>query len=78
MTKKDIAILGRAFDCEVRAALSKCSPIMQTKSAIADCLVSEGLLEKSTERIGIATIEGYTLTHAGRFAYCAICEDEES
>jgi hypothetical protein len=77
MNKKDLALLERAFDHEIRAALTGTPHVMQTKSnARADALVIDGLLTKCVEVWRGVRITGYVLTHAGRYAYCAKCPDE--
>ncbi len=77
MNKQELGLLERAFDAEIGAALDGKPHVMQTKAiTCADGLVTAGLLNKvSTVWRGIE-IHGYELTHAGRFAYCATCEDE--
>ena len=44
---------------------------MHTKAARADALVADGMLSKCVQFWRGIKIEGYELTHAGRFAYCA-------
>lgn len=76
MNKRELSILERAFDCEVRAGISGGLGIFQTKNKLALKLVAEGFLQK--EKVVLpgrfsVTVEGYTLTHAGRLIYCASC-----
>lgn len=71
MNKRDMALLEKAFMAEIDAALNGTPRPMQTKSARAEALVSEGLLERLEEVWRGVRIKGYGLTHAGRFAYCA-------
>jgi hypothetical protein len=76
--KKRLALLERAFSCEIEAALDKTPHVMQTRSIkAADALVAEGLLAKRSIKWGAGvfamTIEGYELTHAGRLIYCSTC-----
>tara|TARA_R110000823_G_C15721597_1_gene478717 strand:- start:38 stop:277 length:240 start_codon:yes stop_codon:yes gene_type:complete len=79
MNKKDLGLLERAFEAEIGAALEGTPRLMQTKAtARADALVADGLLAKCVEFWRGIKIEGYELTHAGRFAYCATCEDEDA
>lgn len=79
MNQKDIALLERAFKTEILAALEGTPRLMQTKAtARADALVADGLLTKCVEFWRGIKIEGYELTHAGRFAYCATCEGEDA
>ncbi len=78
VNKKDMALLERAFEAEIGAALEGKPRLMQTKAtARADALVVDGLLTKCVEFWRGIKIEGYELTHAGRFAYCAACEGED-
>lgn len=75
MDKRDLALLERAFEAEVRGAILKCPRLMQTKAtARADALVADGLLTNAAEMWGGARVEGYELTHAGRLLYCATCD----
>lgn len=80
MDKKRLALLEKAFGAEIDAALkNRQLHIMQTKSALAEKLVEEGLLRKVSMRIAESpwpcTIYGYELTHLGRMAYCMSCPD---
>ncbi len=78
MTKADRAILERAFEAEINAALGALPvPLIQTRSKRAAKLADEGLL--SVARVTLpgrfpVTITGYALTQAGRLAYCMSCE----
>lgn len=79
MDKKDLALLERAFSNEIAAALQGTPRVMQTKAtARADALVNSGHLTKTVEVWRGMRFEGYELTHAGRHAYCATCEDEDA
>ena len=79
MNRKNLALLERAFEAEVVGAISGSPRLMQTKAvARADALVADGLLTKGVEFWRGIKLEGYELTHAGRFAYCLTCEDEEA
>lgn len=79
VNKKDVALLEKAFSTEISAALQGSPRLMQTKATTrADALVADGLLTKCVEFWRGIRIEGYELTHAGRFAYCATCEDEDA
>ena len=76
MDKKRLALLEKAFDAEVSAALRGHQlHIMQTKSKLAETLAEEGLLAKCKVQISGATVEGYELTHVGRMAYCMTCDE---
>jgi hypothetical protein len=77
MNKKDMALLERAFEAEIDAAIEGKPRPMQTRAAArADALVADGLLAKCVENWRGIRIEGYELTHAGRLAYCMTCEDD--
>lgn len=79
MNKKDKALLERAFANEVASALTGAPRLMQAKAtARADALVADGLLAKRTELWRGIRLEGYELTHAGHFAYCATCDDPDA
>jgi len=75
MNRQELKILERAFECEINAALTEnfgCH-LLQTKSKIAKKLADEGYL--TFEKLVIngrfpIVIEGYALTHVGRFTYC--------
>lgn len=75
MNKKDLDLLERAFGAEICAALEGTPRLIQTKSARAKALAEAGLLHKCSEVWKGIRIEGYELTHAGRFAYCSTCEE---
>lgn len=81
MNKKELAVLEKAFDAEVRDALrGEGFGLIQTRSKLAVELVEKGMLQKKTVKLGgrfPVTVEGYELTHAGRIAYCETCKDEE-
>lgn len=74
MNKAELKILEGAFEAEINGALSGQSSIFQSRSKVAKKLAEEGFLQESTDAIGggalRVTISGYTLTHAGRLAYC--------
>jgi len=79
MDKRRLVLLEKAFSQEVKASISNGIHLMQTRSTLADKMVEEGLLAKSSIKLGgfpPVTIHGYELTHAGRFAYCASCRDQ--
>jgi hypothetical protein len=81
MSKRELAILEKAFRAEIEYALgNQLLWFMQTKSKLALKLVDEGLLQavSTTLNRGLPiTFKGYALTHAGRIAYCASCESVE-
>ncbi len=52
----------------------------QSSAAIYKRLEAQGLVQRGKEEFrsgGLPiTVEGWYLTHAGRFAYCSTCDDE--
>jgi hypothetical protein len=77
MDKKRLALLGKAYETEVNAALAGHGlHMMQTKAALAETMVEEGYLAKCKATVSGATVAGYELTHVGRMTYCMECEDE--
>lgn len=74
--KKELAMLGKVFACEIRGAC------FQSKSRLVAKLVSDGLLENRVERqqsrFGLMTWEHYVLTHAGRRVYRESCNKEDA
>lgn len=76
MDKKRLALLEKAYEAEVSAALEgHWLHMMQTKAALAETMVEEGYLAKCKVSVSGATAEGYELTHVGRMAYCMTCEE---
>ena len=78
MTKQELNLLERAFAAEIGAAIEGAPRLVVTKSNVAAALVSDGLLAKCVEVWRGIKFEGYELTHAGRFAYCATCDAEDA
>jgi hypothetical protein len=76
MDKKRLALLEKAFDSEVNAALKGGPRVVQTRSRLAQDMVNEGLLQECSEKFGMATVTGFVLTHAGRLSYCLTCGGE--
>ena len=81
MTARELALLERAFDAEVRAAiLHHVTHLIQLRGKLADNLVADGLLRKTSTQLrgfsGTVTISGYELTELGRLTYCMTCEDD--
>lgn len=75
MTKADLKFLERIFTAEIEGRLP-----FQSKSKQLPRLEREGLVEPmtrsfGTDRFGTITAMGWTLTHAGRLAYCESCAD---
>jgi len=75
MNKRELALLERVYETEVRSAIYGGPRLCQATSRLADAMVDDGLLTKSVEIWRGVRIKGYELTHAGRFAYCATCAD---
>lgn len=77
MDSKRLKLLERAFEAEVSAGRNKHHlHMMQTRAALAETLVDEGLLAKCKVHLSGVTVEGYELTHLGRMSYCMTCEEE--
>ena len=72
MAKSVFNMLERVFAAEVENRLP-----YQTKSKLAVEMEEFGYLELGSERMGVVTVSGYHLTHAGRLAYCEECRDVE-
>ena len=72
MAKSVFNMLERVFAAEVENRLP-----YQTKSKLAVEMEEFGYLELGSERMGVVTVSGYYLTHAGRLAYCEECRDVE-
>lgn len=75
-TKAELAALEKVFDAEINGRLP-----FQSKARIYQTLCNEGLLAPMRRLIGTGPfavmVAGYELTHAGRFLYCASCDDGE-
>lgn len=72
----EIRLLEKAFVREISAAIGGISDIYQTKNKLAAKLVKDGLLMEAKDTLPgrfPVTIEGYRLTHAGRYLYCSTC-----
>lgn len=67
MKSAELDLLERAFSAEIEGR-----GMIQTKSKAAVSLVEQGMLAPVRIEMGrpVVTIEGYELTHAGRYAYC--------
>ena len=74
MLRKELNILERAYEAEIRSAFSEGLPhLLQTKSKTAKKLVEDGLLDFTTICMGNVNINGYELTELGRLTYCTEC-----
>jgi hypothetical protein len=82
MKKSHLAALEKLFVYEINRALDKTHAgfPMQSKAKVYQELEVEHCVERVTvkhkDRFGEITIEGWELTHAGRWAYCETCDDE--
>jgi hypothetical protein len=75
MNKAELAMLENVWVAEVNNLLPyQPSARGKKQKEIAEKLVSEGYLEHDKTIISGARVEGYALTHAGRFYYCSTCE----
>lgn len=77
MTKRDLKMLERIFTAEIEGHLP-----FQSKSKQMTELHEAGMIEPMTrtfgrDRFGAIEATGWTLTHAGRLAYCESCKDVE-
>ena len=75
MNSRELKLLEKAFEAEVDAAFTGSEfHFMQTKSKLAERLVTDGLLQKveRKSRFGpmVSTFSGYELTELGRLTYC--------
>ena len=69
MTKAKLAILEKAFGAEVENRLP-----FQSKSKLATSLWADGYLKSMTVHFGNVSVEGWQLTHLGRYTYCETCK----
>lgn len=78
MNKAELAMLENVWVAEVNNLLPY-QPSTQAKKQkeIAEKLVSEGFLEHDKTIMSGVRVEGYALTHAGRFYYCSSCEGSD-
>ncbi|YCH23136.1 hypothetical protein M1D96_06425 [Pseudomonas sp. D1-3] len=72
MNKRELKVLEEAFWAEVENRLP-----YQSRSKLAASLCERGMLQEDIRKIGMVTLSGYCLTHAGRIAYCQSCPDPE-
>jgi hypothetical protein len=76
MTKQKLAALEKVFAAEIYNQLP-----FQSKARIFKRLQDEGYLQPFRRqfkyRLGVVTVDGYQLTHAGRYLYCKSCEELE-
>jgi len=85
ITKPMMRVLERAFALEVERGLEwapelKHLPLQVGRSQAVRRCIAEGLLQERSATLGgrlPMSVHGVELTHAGRFAYCATCKDED-
>jgi len=73
MNKREIEILGRAYEAEIGAAVGNKLHIIQGKSKAIQKLADDGYLKAVTITLvgrPPVEVEGYELTELGRLAYC--------
>ena len=78
MNKKQLEILGRAWEADIAHALKEIPyPIFQSKSKVVQQLADDGYLEyvEFTDR-GV-TFKGYHITHLGIMTYCESLPPED-
>lgn len=76
MKKKELELLERLFEQEIKSALNGGLHLVQIRSKIAKKMTEEGLIHlRSVNLPGRfpVTIEGYELTELGRLTYCSTC-----
>lgn len=78
LSRREFALLEKAFVAEIDGAMGDGIGLMQTKSKLAQKLELGGYILKKKRILqgrgrGLLVIEGYTLTEKGRFTYCMSC-----
>lgn len=72
--------LGKVWEREVASAFDNGPQLCRLPEKMTERLVRAGLVERAEhvfrDRFGTVTLKGCILTHAGRYTYCASCEDE--
>lgn len=80
MLKSHLAALERCFAAEVKSALTKTLPMVQSKAKAFRELAGDGLIQFVEHRDvyhGLPMVtSGYVLTLAGHMAYCMSCEGD--
>ena len=74
LTKRDLAVLEKAFAAEIADWLP-----MQTRSKRAPQLVASGHLEEIERHLGgrfPVVVRGYALTQRGHLVYCESCKED--
>lgn len=75
LTKARLKALERVFAAEIEGRLP-----LYSKARIYNEMAADGLVEFQTfnlgkDRFGVIKVSGWSLTHAGRIAYCMSCRD---
>lgn len=79
ITKAELKVLEKMFASEIDHAMSKnrLPYCFQSRSKLLPELANKGLVEAINFRVGndalAVHVEGWALTHSGRFTYCANC-----
>lgn len=75
--KKVLSALEKVFAAEIEGRLP-----FQSKAAVYRDLLAAGLVAPMQRRFrsgwSAVTVDGYELTHAGRYLYCSNCKDERA
>lgn len=76
-SKKTLAALEKVFAAETDGRLP-----FQSKAKVYRDLCNAGLLQPMDRTFGVGMfaviVQGYQLTHAGRYLYCSNCEDDDT
>jgi hypothetical protein len=77
VSKTELKWLEKVWAAEVEGRLP-----LQSRAAIYKRLEDRGLVERMKveyppDRFGPIVVEGWGLTHAGRFVYCSSCNDSQ-
>jgi len=75
LTKARLSALERIFSREIEGTLPFQSRAKLYEQMAADGLVEFGTFVLGHDRFGPILVKGWTLTHAGRIAYCMNCRD---
>jgi hypothetical protein len=78
MNKRELKLLENIYESEISGAINGGVGLFQTKSRLAEKLEDDGYIVKDSVKLYDSfpvTVEGYRLTHYGRYIYCASCED---
>lgn len=75
MNKRTLAMLERLFVAEIDGKTTQLPP--KTAAKLEDEGLIRAVEHSSNDRLGTFTWTTHELTHAGRWAYCETCTDEE-